>query len=271
MKKLFLYLTAGVLLLVNLNSCDTWKKINYLQDIEETTTMTLADNEGIVIQPKDQLSILVSCRVPELAAQFNLPVASYQAGSEIASTQGGSQQRLSGYVVDNEGYINFPQLGRLHIAGMTRWQLQNYIREEIMGRRFLDDPIVTVEFMNFKISILGEVSHPGTYAITGDKVNIFQALSLSGDLSIYGERPTVKVVREQNGERTIYVLDLRDSAIFDSPAYYLMQNDIVYVTPNSVRAGQSTINENSFKSASFWISLSSVSLTIVNLIVTLSR
>ena len=270
MKKVFRICVLAALL-ASAASCDTWKKINYLQDIEETTTMSMVDHQGIVIQPKDQLSIIVSSRSPEVAAQFNLPVASYTVGSEIASTMSGASQRISGYVVDNEGFINFPQLGRLEVAGMTRWELQNKVAEELIGRGFITDPVVTVEFMNFKISILGEVARPGTYTITGDKVNLFQALSLAGDLTIYGERPTVKVTREKGSERTVYVLDLRDSEVFNSPAYYLQQNDIIYVVPNSVRAGQSTINENYFKSGSFWISLSSVSMTLVTLIVTLSK
>lgn len=270
MKKIFQFCVLATLVF-SAASCDTWKKINYLQDIEETTSMPMVDHQGIVIQPKDQLSIVVSCRVPELAAQFNLPIVSYAAGSEIASTAGGASQRLSGYVVDNDGFINFPQIGRLEVAGLTRWELQNKIAEEISSRGFVNDPVVTVEFMNFRISILGEVARPGTYTITGDKVNLFQALSLAGDLTIYGERPTVKVTREQGGERTVFVLDLRDSEIFKSPAYYLQQNDIIYVVPNSVRAGQSTINENYFKSGSFWISLSSVSMSLVTLIVTLNK
>ncbi|MDT3365700.1 MAG: polysaccharide biosynthesis/export family protein [Bacteroidota bacterium] len=269
--KNYLRICVAALLVVSAASCNTWKKINYLQDIEKTTTMNMVDHKGIVIQPKDQLSIIVSCRVPELAAQFNLPVATYAAGSEIASLSGGSAQRLSGYVVDNEGFINFPQVGRIEVAGLTRWELQDKIVEEITSRGFVNDPVVTVEFMNFRISILGEVARPGTYTITGDKVNLFQALSLAGDLTIYGERPTVKVTREHNGERTVYVLDLRNSEVFNSPAFYLQQNDIIYVVPNSVRAGQSTINENYFKSGAFWISLSSVSMTLVTLIVTLSK
>lgn len=262
-------LLAGALLLFAVASCNTWKKINYLQDVDETTVMSLAENQGIVIQPKDQLSIIVSSRVPTLAAQFNLPLANYVAGSEI--TSGGGSQRIIGYVVDNDGYINFPQLGRLQVAGKTRWQLQDLIREELINNGYLQDPIVTVEFMNFKIAILGEVASPGTYTIAGDKITIFQALSLARDLTIYGQRDKVEVIREHNGERTVYVLDLRSKEIFDSPAYYLQQDDVIYVVPNSVRAGQSTINENYFKSGSFWISLSSVSLTVVNLIVTLSH
>ena len=270
MKKLLPFLLAAALACVMTSSCETWKNINYLQDVDSSTKMTLLENEGIVIQPKDQLSIVVSCRVPEIAAQFNLPLITNYAGAEMGYTTGASQ-RILGYVVDNDGYINFPQLGRLQVAGKTRWQLQNQIRDEIVLRGYVNDPVVTVEFMNFKIAILGEVNSPGTYTIGGDKITLLQALSLAHDLTIYGQRDKVMVIREHNGERDVYVLDLRSKELFDSPAYYLQQDDVIYVVPNDVRAGQSTINENYFKSGSFWISLSSVSLTVINLIVTLSR
>jgi len=269
MKKLLPFLLAATLACALTSSCQTWKKINYLQDVDASTRMPLKDNQGILIQPKDQLSIVVSCRVPEIAAQFNLPLVTNYAGSEIGLANGGSQ-RIVGYVVDNEGFINFPQLGRLQVAGKTRWQLQNQIRDEIISRGYVNDPVVTVEFMNFKIAILGEVTSPGTYSIAGDKITLFQALSLAHDLTIYGQRDKVMVIREQNGLRNVYVLDLRSSDVFNSEAYYLQQDDVIYVVPNDVRAGQSTINENYFKSGSFWISLSSVTLTVVNLIVTLS-
>ena len=123
--------------------------------------------------------------------------------------------------------------------------------------------------MNFKISVLGEVTSPGSYTISGDKITIFQALALARDLTIYGQRDKVEVIREQNGQRKVYVLDLRDSEIFNSPGYYLQQNDVVYVVPNSVRAGQSTINENYLKSANFWMSIASVGVTVASFVVTM--
>ena len=165
----------------------------------------------------------------------------------------------------------FPQIGRIHVAGMNRWELQDMITQRLVEEGLLTDANVTVEFLNFKISVLGEVPSPGTYNVTGDKITIFQALALARDLSIYGKRDNVMVVREQNGERRIYTLDLRNSSLFDSPAYYLQQNDVVYVTPSDVRAGQSTINENYFKSGGFWMSLGSLAITVTNLIITLTR
>ena len=265
MKKFFI-LTALAAAAFSLFSCKstTYKKINYLQDISGDTTMTMAATKGIVIQPKDQLSIVVSSRTPALAAEFNLPVASYQAGTELFM-EGSSMQRLLGYVVDNEGRINFPVLGMIEAAGKTRWELQNYIRDEIIAGGYIKDPIVTVEFLNFKISVMGEVNTPGTFTIAGDKITIFGALALARDLTIYGRRDRIQVIRESGDVRNIYMVDLRDSDIFNSPAYYLQQNDMIYVEPNSVRAGQSTINENYFKSGAFWISLASISFTAASL------
>ncbi len=258
-------------LLLGLSSCspETYKKINYLQDVCGDTSMGMKENQGIIIQPQDQLSIIVSSRDPRMATAFNLSVSTFYTGSELAAT--GASQRITGYVVSNEGDINFPSLGALHVAGLNRWELQNLIRDRLAEEGLLKDAVVTVEFLNFKISVLGEVASPGTYNVTGDKITILQALALARDLTIYGQRDNVQVIREQNGQRQIYVLNLTSSAIFDSPAYYLQQNDVVYVTPSKVRAGQGEINENYFKSGSFWISLASISMTTVNFIIALSN
>lgn len=266
-----LQVIALVSFLVVLASCspNTWKKINYLQDVQTDTSMNMTINKGIIIQPQDQLSINVSSRNSTLAAQFNKSVAQYFTGGELSG--GGSSQRVTGYIVDNSGDIDFPQLGRLHVSGLNRWELQDLITDRLVNGGLLTDATVTVEFMNFKISVLGDVSRPGTYAVTGDKITIFQALSLASDLNITGKRDNLMVVREQNGERRIYKLDLRSSDVFQSPAYYLQQNDVVYVTPNKVRAGQSTINENYFKSGSFWMSLASMAMTVTTFMLTLIK
>ena len=256
------------ILTLAVTSCNTYRKINYLQDVVPDEAERIAINKGILIQPKDMISIVVSSRNPELALMFNLPVISYQAGSESVSGQG--SQRLLGYVVDNDGNIDFPILGLIHAAGLTRWELANEIKSKIVGMNYIKDPVVTVEFMNFKISVMGEVTSPGTYNIEGDKITLLQALSLAKDLTIFGRRDNVSVIREQDGERIVYQVDLRSASLFDSPAYYLQQNDIVYVEPNKVRAGQSTINENNIKSVSLWVSigsfLTSLAVLIVNLV-----
>ena len=251
-------------------STTTYQQIDYLQDLNREATLEMKENKGIVIQPQDMLSIIVSSRDPELSAPLNKPSVTYQAGSEVTSTSS-SYQRILGYVVDNAGDIEFPMLGIIHVAGLTRWELQDMIKERIVSEGIILDPIITVEYMNFRISVMGEVNSPGTYSVTGDKITLLGALSLAKDLTIYGRRDNVTVIREQNGQRSVYKVDLRkSSSLFDSPAYYLQQNDVIYVYPNSVRAGQSTINENYFKSGSFWISLSSVAITVTNLILTLT-
>ncbi len=232
-------LLSGALILASCSS-RTYRNINYLQDVTSDSTWKMTANAGVVIQPKDQLSIVVSSKDPELAASFNLPVASYQAGSEITATSYGNQ-RLLGYVVDNDGDIDFPIL------------------------------VVTVEFMNFRISVLGEVNSPGSYTVSGDKITILQALSLAKDLTIYGKRDNITVIREQNGKRESYKIDLRSKNLFDSPAYYLQQNDVVYVEPNKVRARQSTLNENNVRSVGFWTSIGSFLTSVANLIIISTR
>ena len=269
MKKIFGILSAAALIL-GLASCssETYKKINYLQDVSDNTSMSMKVNRGIIIQPQDQLSIIVNSRDPRMATPFNLSVSTYYSGTELSAT--GASSRITGYVVSNEGDINFPSLGTLHVSGLNRWELQDLIKDRLADSGLLKDAVVTVEFLNFKVSVLGEVTAPGTYNVTGDKITILQALALARDLTIYGQRDNVQVIREQNGKRQIYVMDLTNSAIFDSPAYYLQQNDVVYVTPSKVRAGQGEINENYFKSGSFWISLASISMTTVNFIIALT-
>ena len=266
MKKIFVRLSILLaLLVVSAASCSTYKKINYIQDAQLDTALTMIANQGILIQPMDMISIVVSSRDPELARIYNLPVVTYQAGSE--SSVSNFNQRLIGYSVDNDGNIQFPELGTIHVAGLNRWQLAELIREKLSS--LVKDAVVTVQFMNFKISVTGEVTSPGVFDISGDKITIFEAISLARNLTIYGRRDGVYVIREQNGSRTIYQVYLRTVDMFNSPAYYLQQNDVVYVEPNKVRAGQSTINENNLKSVSLWVSIGSFLSTLATLFISL--
>ena len=258
-----------ICLLVCLTGCKTQEKINYIQDIEPGVAQPIESRQSIIIQPKDMLSIIVSTKDPELAAMFNMSVQANRAGVPIFSSA--YNQYLSGYVVDNNGDIDFPVLGKIHAAGLSRWALQEKITRELTERDLLKDMVVTIEFMNFKVSVLGEVKNPGTYSIEGDKVTVLEAIAMAGDLTIYGLRDEVYVIREENGERQNFKLDLRSKDIFNSPAYYLRQNDIIYVQPNEVRAGQSTINQNSVRSISLWLSISSLLTSIAILIVNLVK
>lgn len=264
MIKTHLKLLLMAVLAVGAASCGhkTYKNIAYFQDVEEDMSLPMDVNRGIVIQPQDKISIVVSTTNSELARPYNLPRVTYNLGAENDVVGSGGSSNVLGYVVDNSGNINMAGLGQLHVAGMNRWELSDYVRQILIDRKLLTEPNVTVEFMNFKVSVLGEVGSPGTYNISGDKVTILQALSLAGDLTIMGKRDNITVLREQGKERTFYHLDLRDTDIFNSPAYYLQQSDVVYVYPSKVRAGQSKVNDNNLRSVTFWTSMVSMASSI---------
>ena len=250
MKKILLM----AMLALALASCNTSKKIVYFQDIQVNRPEAITEARDITVQPKDQISILVSSKDPQLAALFNLPRVQYRVGDNNMQNTNGD---VSGYTLDTEGYIDFPVLGRLYVAGMTKSEIASYIKKRLIDENLINDPVVTVEFMNLYYSILGEVNSPGKYMITKDQITLLEAISMAGDLTIYGKRDAVFVVREEDGQRVTHWVDLRTQDLFHSPIYYLKQNDVIYVQPNKVRAGQSTINENSVKSVSLWISIAS--------------
>lgn len=263
LRQLFIAAISGVLML---SSCGAVKDIAYFQNKVINEPEKIDKHAGIVIQPKDMLSIAVSSRNPELVAMFNLMLVQSTPGSEMGGTSGG-QQRMLGYVVDNDGCIDFPVLGVLKVAGLTRWELSEMIKKRLIKDGLLPDAVVTVEFMNFKVSVLGEVASPGTYTIQGDKVTILQALSLARDLTIYGQRENVSVIRERDGERIIYQINLCDVDLFKSPAYYLQQNDVIYVEPSIEKARQSTIDDKKLRLTTIAISSSSLLVSVASLIV----
>lgn len=255
-------LTAAASLLM-LAACAPVKDIAYFQDRVVDSPEKIDQHAGIVIQPKDMISIVVSSRNPELAAIFNL-------GSSLkqAETQSGN---MPGYMVDNDGNIDFPIIGEIHVAGMTRWDVSSKIKGMLIDKGYLNDAVVTVEFMNFKVSVLGEVTKPGTYTIDGDKVTILQALSLAGDLTIYGKRENVTVMRELDGKRTFYNVDLCSVDLFKSPAYNLQQNDIIYVEPSQEKARESTIDDKGLRLTSIAVSSGSLLVSLTTLILTATR
>lgn len=253
MKNRFLTLFLGVVLLA---SCNTSKEILYFQDVAVNQPETIEGARGITVQPKDQISIVISSKDPQLAALFNLTRVQYRAG--YTDLRGGNLNgEVSGYTLDDNGDIDFPIIGTLHIAGMTKSQIAALIKKRLVEGDLVKDPVVTVEFMNLYFSVLGEVKTPGKYSITKDQISLLEAISMAGDLTIYGKRDAIFVIREENGERVTHWVDIRSKELFQSPVYYLKQNDVVYVQPNKVRAGQSTLNENSVKSVSLWISIGS--------------
>lgn len=223
-------------------SCVSQKKISYLQDIPDTYSEAIGKEKDAVIRPGDWLLILISSKDFELAQMFNLPVVTNSlTGSGIAT---GGTNRISGYLVDEKGCIDFPQLGSLEIKGLTLSQLSAMIKNKLIAGGYINDPVATAQYMNYNISVVGEVARPGMFNASDGRITILEALSMAGDLTIYGKRDNVKVIREENGKRTVATLDLRSKRIFTSPYYYLQQNDVVYVEPNKAKAGQSEINQN---------------------------
>lgn len=241
-------------------SCASPEKVLYLQDIEEVYAQDIAQNYEVIIHKDDLLAVMVNSRNPELALPFNMPMVSYQLGT---SGQGG-QQRVLGYLVDPQGEIDFPILGKMKVEGLTRAELTTLIKNRLIDEDLINDPVVTVQFLNYKISVIGEVARPGSFSISGDRITLLEALSMAGDLTIYGKRDRIAVIREHEGKRQVQYHDIRSSEIFSSPFYYLQQNDIVYVEPNRAKIGQSEINQNT--SVSTWVSIMSL-LTSVAILV----
>lgn len=257
-----------------MSSCDVSKRITYFQDIQDHQTIsgkTEQPTPEIRLRPEDKISIIVNTKVPELTSLFNLPYTARILGQSTDYINN-VNQGTSAYIIKADGTIDFPVLGAVQAAGMTRDELSSYIKEELINRNLVNDPVVTVEFVNLQFSVMGEVRVPGSYKITRDHITLLEALSMAGDLNIDGRRDNVLVLRPNaTGEIIAYSVDMRSfDNVKNSPAYYIHQNDYIYVEPNKKRANQSTVNANTVQSASFWISvvslLASVATTISVLI-----
>ncbi|WP_195348608.1 polysaccharide biosynthesis/export family protein [Bacteroides nordii] len=256
--------TFLICMVVLLAACSAPKEVLYLQDISLIKEEAIDKSYEVIIHKDDLLAIIVNSKDPELALPFNMPLVSYQIGGQNVS-----QQRLVGYLVNQDGNIDFPILGEIHVEGLTRMQVTELIKKRLIEEELIKDPIVTVQFLNFKVSVIGEVGRPGTFDISGDRITLLEALSMAGDLTIYGRHDRVAVIREKDGKRSILYHDLRSSDIFQSPCYYLQQNDIVYVEPNNAKTGQSRINSNN--SVGVWLSGVSVLASITSLLVTMFK
>lgn len=255
-----------LLAVIVLASCQSYKKVPYLQDAEVINQAqqleTLYDAK---IMPKDLLTIVVSCTNPELAVPFNLTVASPMSLAD--KTQIATQPVLQPYLVDNEGRINFPVLGTLKVGGLTKSEAEQVIVRNLKPY-MKETPIVTVRMANYKISVLGEVARPGTFTITNEKVNLLEALAMAGDMTVYGVRDNVKLIRETaTGKQEIITLDLNKTETILSPYYWLQQNDVVYVTPNKAKARNSDIGN----STSLWFSATSILVSLASLLVTIFK
>ena len=260
----FILLAALIMLLA---SCGTPKEIAYFQDIEGETTLKADKSVPIRLKPTDQISIVVNSRDPQVAAMFNLPYYTRRLGESTSLTAGSTvssaQTGMSGYTVDSLGDIDFPVLGKIHLAGLTREEAEEYIKDELIDSRQIKDPVVIIEFMNLGFAVLGEVNRPGRYKIDRDRFTVLDAISLAGDLTINGERQNIMLIRHDGEKDHTYYMNLLDAkSLYASPAFYMQQGDVVYVTPNEKRMRESTVNGNNIRSTSFWISLTSLLTTV---------
>jgi polysaccharide export outer membrane protein len=249
-----------------LTSCFTPKTVAYFPDLENGETLALSGVKGITLKPTDKLSIIVNTKSAELNNVLNLPVTSQIIGySEVQSTN--QSRGTSGYTIDPEGFIDFPLVGKVKAAGLTRAELAEHLKRTMEEKSVAKDAVVTVEYLNLGFSVIGEVKEPGFYKIESDRTTLMQALSRAGDMTIYGDRNKVKVLRiNQEGKQDTYVLSMMDAeALMKSPAYIIQQNDVIYVTPNNYRKRQSA-NANDTTNGSFWISVVSVLTTIAVLL-----
>ena len=250
-------------------SCSSWKDFCYLQDAGDFEDMDVKTETEVRVRRGDCLNIFVSSRNPESARPFNLTVVSNNASSVDGSYSGSNSSRLLSYKVDQFGCIEFPQLGIINCEGMTRTELSSYIKDQLIESGFLKDPIVTVEFQNLIVTVIGEVNRPGSYQMNNDHATLLEALGQAGDLTAFGRRDKVSVIREVDGRRTIVNHDLRSKELFNSPRYYLQQNDIVYVQPNKAKATQSDVSR--WSQPSVWFSLVSTVMSLSTFIISLSR
>ena len=257
-KKNLVFLSLLALLL--LASCTSYKKVPYMQNSSEWADMeqTIAVYEPRVM-PNDMLNIIVSNPDnPTSSLAYNLVVSSDYSRGQLLT----SQPTLQSYLVDADGYVTMPNVGKLHVAGKTIAEVEQSVFDCVKNS-FSSVPVVIARFVNFKISVLGEVAVPGTFTIHNGRVTLLEALALARDLTIYGQRENVKVIRESaDGKRTIAEVNLNDASLLASPYYYLQQNDVVYVTPNESKAKNSDIGS----STSLWFSGTSILISLASLL-----
>jgi polysaccharide export outer membrane protein len=227
LKTMMLAAVAGAMLFA---SCGTTEEIAYVNDATRDSAMAISGKFTNGIQANDLLNIYVESETPLATIPFNQETNKIAVSEGTVMNPGASA--VSGYLVSNAGTITFPVLGEIQVLGMTHAELAAELQKRLRDQGHILDAVVTVKLMNFKVSVLGDVANPGQIMATGERLTIFEALSMVGDLTIYGQRTNVMVIREENGVRTIGELDLSSKDVFNSPYYYLHQNDVVYVEPN---------------------------------------
>lgn len=229
-----------LLVIIALNSCVDVKKATYFNDTYNVTIASSVSTLEPVIQKNDLLSISVTSLLPAATEIFNAP-----NDNRISSgTSTGNNNNAAGYLVNQDGSIQFPILGKIKAAGLNKKEFGDNLAKSLVDKKLLLEPIVTVRYLNFKVTVLGEVAHPTVVNVQNEKITLLEALGLAGDVTIYGKRDNVRVIREEEGQKIIKAFNLNSAEIFTSPYYYLKSNDIVYVEPNKSKVattGRSTM------------------------------
>lgn len=252
-----------------LYSCSTPKDIAYFQNAMQLQGMALQSEHKFRLRPEDKISIVVNSSNPMLEQQFTLTSRGNSnnilgAETSPATVSSGSGGSIIAYTVDEQGTIDFPVLGKIRVEGKTREEVAAYIKERLIARELVSEPIVTVEYVNMSVNVLGEVSSPGNVPITKDHFTVIDALAKSGDLTINGNRRAVMVSRNNNGVNEVHQIDLTDmQKTMLSDGYYLQQNDLVYVTPNDKRKRDSTNTGNIFHTPYIWMSIISMLASLI--------
>lgn len=260
----FKHIALSLLVAATLMSCSSKRDtLSYFQDIQ-TETMAIPVDFGKVepkIEPLDELNISVTSLQPELSMPYNLPLTNPAISENSFLASGNAQQAT--YFVSPEGDITMPILGKMHVAGMTTEQLADIITEKVS--KDVEEPVVVVTLMNFKVNIGGEVANPGQYTVKGKRFSILDAISSAGDLTPYGERSNVLLIREENGKMVSHTIDLTSADVLSSPYFYLKQNDYIYVAPNKIRNDNSKYNQNN----AFKLSVISTVVSAVSVVASL--
>lgn len=251
--RIFTVLAAALLLA----SCGGARKYMYLNDMQPGERYAVNFESTAVVHPNDRLDIKVSCKNPELAVPFNAQVGAYQVSPD-GSVKSAGVDVTAGYRVDADGNIVFPVLGKINVGGKTLKEVSDIIETMIEEGNYIKSPEVTIEFLNFKYTVLGAINGKGTYTVDGDKVTIIEAIAKAGDLSKNARLDRIAVIRMVDGKYEIHYNDIRTAEIFKSPTYYLQQNDIVYVEPKHKER-----NERGWQTASFVVSLVSLASSVI--------
>lgn len=255
MKRKLLY--TLVVISMTILSCASRKDLVYFQPADSITLMTNYENNAPKLQPGDILAISVTADDVRATQPFN-PISAYQGAT---GTLQSTNPFIPTYAIDNNGYIDFPKLGKVKLSGRTRTEAIDFLRNEVS--KYIVSPGISLEIRNFRVTVLGEVKLPGTYPINNDRITLLEAIGLAGDLTINGVRNNVLVIREQNGVKNEYRVDLTSRDALNSPVYYLAQNDVIYIEPNGARIQSSKYTQNT----SIFVSVSSVIIGLIAIFV----